>query len=152
MSWGEEWHAWAMEALGLWMFISKFIKLMGHYIRYPVDVLLLPVSILFGYFHGIIKIYAVLTLNVVSFNFLLFFSFFCLFLGFWANADHNHYCSALNSLGCQTHMIQASWSSTPPILKVLCFRGCIDPGLTTLANTAVWCDGDDKGGRQRAVV
>lgn len=48
------------------MFVSKFIKLTGHYIRYPVDVLLLPVSILFGYLHGIIKIYAVLTLNVVS--------------------------------------------------------------------------------------
>ena len=73
-----------MEALGLWMFISKFIKLMGHYIRYPVDVLLLPVSILFGYFHGIIKIYAVLTLNVVSFNFLLFF-FFHFFAFFWAS-------------------------------------------------------------------
>lgn len=55
-----------MQALGLWMFISKFIKLLGHYIRYPVDVILLPVSILFGYFHGAIKIYAVLTLNVVS--------------------------------------------------------------------------------------
>lgn len=48
------------------MFVSKFIKLMGHYVRYPVDVLLLPISILFGYFHGGIKIYAVLTLNVVS--------------------------------------------------------------------------------------
>jgi hypothetical protein len=51
------------------MFISKFIKLLGHYIRYPVDILLLPVSILFGYFHGGIKMYAVLTLNVVSFPF-----------------------------------------------------------------------------------
>jgi hypothetical protein len=49
------------------MFISKFIKLLGHYVRYPVDILLLPVSILFGYFHGGIKMYAVLTLNVVSF-------------------------------------------------------------------------------------
>lgn len=58
-----------MQALGVWMFISKFIKLLGHYIRYPVDVLLLPVSILFGYFHGGIKMYAVLTLNVVSIPF-----------------------------------------------------------------------------------
>lgn len=66
VSWGEEWHTLAMQALGLWMFVSKFIKLVGHYIRYPVDGLLLPVSILFGYLHGIIKIYAVLTLNVVS--------------------------------------------------------------------------------------
>ena len=55
-----------MQSLGVWMFVSKFIKLLGHYVRYPVDVLLLPVSILFGYLHGIIKVYAVLTLNVVS--------------------------------------------------------------------------------------
>lgn len=47
------------------MFVSKFIKLMGHYIRYPVDFLLLPISILFGYLHGIIKAYAMLSLNVV---------------------------------------------------------------------------------------
>ena len=50
-----------------WMFTSKFIKLMGHYIRYPIDLLLLPVSISFGYFHSlVIKIYAMLSLNVVS--------------------------------------------------------------------------------------
>lgn len=59
-------HWWAMRALGIWMFISKFIKLLGHYRRYPADFLLLPVSILFGYFHGAIKIYAAVTLNVVS--------------------------------------------------------------------------------------
>lgn len=64
--WGAVWHAHAMHALFLWMFTSKWIKLLGHFIRYPVDVLLLPVSILFGYFHGIIKVYAALTLNVVS--------------------------------------------------------------------------------------
>jgi hypothetical protein len=55
-----------MQVLGGWMLASKFIKLLGHYIRYPVDLLLLPVSILFGYFHGGIKMYAVMTLNVVS--------------------------------------------------------------------------------------
>lgn len=55
-----------MTALYMWMFTSKWIKLLGHYIRYPVDVFLLPVSILFGYFHGAIKMYAVMTLNVVS--------------------------------------------------------------------------------------
>jgi hypothetical protein len=42
--------------------------LLGHYRRYPADFLLLPVSILFGYFHGAIKIYAAVTLNVVSNN------------------------------------------------------------------------------------
>lgn len=59
-------HWWAMRALGIWMFISKFIKLLGHYRRYPADFLLLPVSILFGYFHGAIKIYAAVTLNVTA--------------------------------------------------------------------------------------
>ena len=48
-----------------WMFITKFVKLLGHYIRYPADLLLLPVSILFGYLHGLIKLYAMLSLNVV---------------------------------------------------------------------------------------
>lgn len=48
-----------------WMFASKFIKLLGHYIRYPVDFLLLPVSIIFGYLHGLIKAEAMLSLNVV---------------------------------------------------------------------------------------
>lgn len=57
-----------------WMFVSKFIKLLGHYIRYPADFLLLPISIIFGYLHGLIKIYAMLSLNVVRYapNFLLF--------------------------------------------------------------------------------
>ncbi|KAK2740446.1 hypothetical protein FQN57_006073 [Myotisia sp. PD_48] len=55
-----------MQMLLLWMFVSKFIKLMGHYIRYPSDFLLLPVSVLFGYFHGLIKLYAACTLNVTT--------------------------------------------------------------------------------------
>lgn len=54
--------------LACWMFISKFIKLVGHYIRYPADFLLLPVSIIFGYLHGLIKVYAMLSLNVVRRN------------------------------------------------------------------------------------
>lgn len=64
--WGDVLHSRAMNMLLLWVFTSKFIKLLGHYIRYPVDVFLLPISVLFGYFHGAIKMYAVMTLNVVS--------------------------------------------------------------------------------------
>lgn len=63
--WSGETRSRAIQLLLLWMFVSKFIKLLGHYVRYPADFLLLPVSILFGYFHGIIKVYAGLTLNVV---------------------------------------------------------------------------------------
>jgi hypothetical protein len=64
--WDERSHSLAMQSLFLWMFFSKFIKLLGHYIRYPADFVLLPVSVLFGYFHGVIKLYAACTLNVVS--------------------------------------------------------------------------------------
>lgn len=65
--------AWSHDAqiLGLgillsWMLMSKFLKLLGHYIRHPVDFLLLPVSIIFGYLHGLIKAKAMLSLDVVS--------------------------------------------------------------------------------------
>jgi len=75
VSWGDALHDRAMTALYLWIFSSKVLKLLGHYIRYPVDVFLIPVSILFGYFHGVIKIYAVMTLNVVSCIFSHLFTF-----------------------------------------------------------------------------
>ncbi|KAJ5782174.1 hypothetical protein N7457_003948 [Penicillium paradoxum] len=65
-SWGESLHDQSMTLLYMWIFTSKWIKLLGHYLRYPVDVLLLPVSVLFGYFHGAIKMYAVMTLNVTT--------------------------------------------------------------------------------------
>lgn len=50
-----------------WMTFSKFIKLITHFARYPVDILLWPVSILFGWFHGAIKMYALATLSEVSY-------------------------------------------------------------------------------------
>ncbi|QKX54999.1 uncharacterized protein TRUGW13939_02089 [Talaromyces rugulosus] len=64
--WDGDSHALAMRSLLAWMLFSKFVKLLGHYIRYPADFVMLPISILFGYFHGAIKIYAVLTLNVTT--------------------------------------------------------------------------------------
>lgn len=81
VSWGDALHDRAMTSLYLWIFSSKWIKLLGHYIRYPVDVFLMPVSILFGYFHGAIKMYAVMTLNVVS-CIVFFFIFFYIFAHF----------------------------------------------------------------------
>lgn len=71
-SWDEHTHALAMSLLAVWMFVSKFIKLLGHYIRFPIDWVFLPVSILFGYFHGAIKMYAVMTLSAVCGNLLFF--------------------------------------------------------------------------------
>lgn len=45
---------------------SKVIKLVGLFRRNPTDIIYLPVSIIFGYFHGFIKLYALLTLNMTS--------------------------------------------------------------------------------------
>ncbi|KIW84730.1 hypothetical protein Z517_00118 [Fonsecaea pedrosoi CBS 271.37] len=56
----------AIYAFAAWMIFSKFIKLVTHFVRYPVDIFLWPVSVLFGWFHGAIKIYAVVTLGVTT--------------------------------------------------------------------------------------
>ena len=45
---------------------TKVVKLMGLFRRNPGDIVFLPVSVLFGYFHGLIKLYALMTLNMVS--------------------------------------------------------------------------------------
>ncbi|KAL8690708.1 MAG: hypothetical protein Q9218_003906 [Villophora microphyllina] len=65
-SWQKENQSVGLAVLASWMFLSKFLKLLGHYIQHPVDFLLLPVSILFGYFHGLIKGYAMISLNVTA--------------------------------------------------------------------------------------
>ena len=44
---------------------TKVVKLMGLFLRNPSDIKFLPVSIVFGYFHGLIKLYALATLKMV---------------------------------------------------------------------------------------
>jgi len=43
----------------------KVIKLVGLFRREPFDIIFLPLSIIFGYFHGFIKIYAGITHRMV---------------------------------------------------------------------------------------
>jgi len=45
---------------------TKVVKLVGLFRKNPRDVVFLPVSILFGWFHGLIKLYALFTLKQVS--------------------------------------------------------------------------------------
>lgn len=53
-------------ALTSWTFLfSKTVKLWRHLSRHPADLVFIPVYILFGYFHGLIKLYGLLTLNAV---------------------------------------------------------------------------------------
>jgi hypothetical protein len=64
--WSSEGRTVAIRVLVGWMIMTKFLKLLGHFFRYPSDFLWLPASIGFGYLHGFIKLYAMCTLNVVS--------------------------------------------------------------------------------------
>lgn len=49
------------------MIFSKFIKLVTHFVRFPVDIFLWPISVLFGWYHGIIKMHAMCTLSEVRY-------------------------------------------------------------------------------------
>lgn len=45
---------------------TKTVKLIGLFRRNPSDIMFLPATILFGWFHGLIKLYALSTLKMVS--------------------------------------------------------------------------------------
>ena len=55
-----------MIGFAIWLVFAKIVKLVPHFYRYPMDIRFIPVAVVFGYLHGFIKIYALLTLNVVS--------------------------------------------------------------------------------------
>lgn len=59
-------HRYSLYLLFLWIFLTKIVKFLSYYRRHPMDLVLLPVSILFGYAHGFIKVYAALTLHVTA--------------------------------------------------------------------------------------
>ncbi|KAF2786381.1 glycosyltransferase family 2 protein [Melanomma pulvis-pyrius CBS 109.77] len=53
----------AIFMLVLWMLIAKMAKLFPHFYRRPRDIFLIPVTLTFGYMHGFIKYYALLTIG-----------------------------------------------------------------------------------------
>ena len=46
----------------IWLLLTKTVKLFPHFSEYPQDLVFVPIHIAFGYFHGLVKIYALLTL------------------------------------------------------------------------------------------
>lgn len=50
----------------IWLVFAKAVKLVPHFYRYPMDIKFIPLAMVFGYLHGFIKIYALLTVNEVS--------------------------------------------------------------------------------------
>ncbi|GAB7364633.1 hypothetical protein MBLNU230_g5436t1 [Neophaeotheca triangularis] len=64
LDWDSEARTALMISLAAWTFVfSKTVKLWGHFFRYPADVMYIPVYIAFGYLHGIIKAWGLLTLS-----------------------------------------------------------------------------------------
>ncbi|EEP83038.1 predicted protein [Uncinocarpus reesii 1704] len=59
-------HRRSLQLLLFWMFLAKVIKFLGYFRRNPSNIALIPISILFGYFHGFLKVYAACTLHVTS--------------------------------------------------------------------------------------
>jgi hypothetical protein len=64
-----QWQSTVFWALFLSHFLfAKTIKLIPHLLRNPGDVRFIPVSVLFGYFHNIIKFYGCMTVTEVCFQ------------------------------------------------------------------------------------
>jgi len=66
ITWGPSHRLLSFRIFALWLFFTKVVKLVPHFVLCPADICFIPVTILFGYFHGLIKFYALLTLHVVS--------------------------------------------------------------------------------------
>lgn len=61
--WGTVRRKEAMVEFAVWVFLTKTVKLWGHFWRHPRDLMYLPASIAFGYFHGLIKIWTLMTIH-----------------------------------------------------------------------------------------
>lgn len=65
-TWNSEIRTRGWIALVVWYLLTKVVKRIGLFRRNPRDIVYLPVSIFFGFAHGIIKLIALFTWNVVS--------------------------------------------------------------------------------------
>jgi hypothetical protein len=57
------WTGWSLVIT--WYMFTKIVKLTGLFRRHPADIFFLPVSMIFGFFHGFIKMKALWTWNEV---------------------------------------------------------------------------------------
>ncbi|KAI4114629.1 MAG: hypothetical protein LQ338_007977, partial [Usnochroma carphineum] len=58
----------AFALFAIWMVFAKTVKLLPHFFQYPSDLKFLPAMYAFCYFHGLIKIYALLTIHKTTWN------------------------------------------------------------------------------------
>jgi hypothetical protein len=50
----------------IWLLFTRFIKLVPHFLKRPLDIWVLPAWLLFNYYFAIMKIYALFTLHEVG--------------------------------------------------------------------------------------
>ena len=48
---------------GVWLLFTKTVKLWPYFYEHPGDLTMLPAQIIFGYLHGLIKLYTLFTLH-----------------------------------------------------------------------------------------
>lgn len=53
----------ALTALATWILFTKTIKLIPHFCEFPQDIKFIPAMIAFSYFHGLLNVYALLTMD-----------------------------------------------------------------------------------------
>ncbi|KAI4289320.1 MAG: hypothetical protein L6R35_001420 [Caloplaca aegaea] len=58
----------AFTLLYAWLFFAKVVKMVPHFRRYPSDMRFLPAMVAFSYFHGLIKIYTLLTVHKTTWD------------------------------------------------------------------------------------
>lgn len=56
----------AMAYLGAWIFCSKMVKPLPHFRRNLDDLIYLPGYLLFGYYHSLVKLYALFTTHIIA--------------------------------------------------------------------------------------
>ena len=56
----------AVGAMVLWVLASKLVKTWSHFARHPQDLVYLPACIAFGYYHSLVKLYAMVTAGNVA--------------------------------------------------------------------------------------
>ncbi|KAL8402596.1 hypothetical protein RB594_006565 [Gaeumannomyces avenae] len=66
VEWDEVSRRYAFCAMLIFLAFTKVVKLVGLFRKKPADIVFLPLSIVFGYFHGFIKLYALFTLNMTT--------------------------------------------------------------------------------------
>ena len=57
---------WSISHLLTWILLTKIIKSMPHFLRHPRDIVYFPAYLLFGYYHSLVKLYALFTVLDVS--------------------------------------------------------------------------------------